>query len=191
LFLVVLPIILISCNSGYKKIDGKWAYVSYDEGNWEDKHFLDVDSLTFKVLPDVRYAKDQSKVFFEGRIIDYAISSSFRVIGNEYSADDSNVFLREFLIVDANSKTFKLLRIPYSRDNEHIFCGTVPLFVDDIESFEVTEIEKGYVIQPLEVFIRDNPEYARIDTLKHKYMIYGLGAAKEGKSKFKGFKKIN
>jgi hypothetical protein len=190
-FFVLLPIKLISCSSGYKKIDNKWAYITYDEGNWGDKHMMNVDHQTFKLLDDKRYGKDHSKVFFEGQLIENADSKTFRIIKNDYSSDNYQVYLKTYVIINADPKSFKLLKFPYARDNKHVYCGTIPMEVNDMEHFRVTEGSSSIGIQPSEVFIKENPGYSYIDTLKYKYIIYGFGLAETPTEKFTGYKKIN
>jgi hypothetical protein len=190
LILIILPLKFLSCSSGYKKVDGKWVYISYDEGNWADKHYLEVDHQSFKTLEDKRYGKDNFKVFFEGNLIENAESKSFRIIGHDYSADDYQVYLRILPLIGADPKSFRSFKFPYTRDNEHIFCGTVPIKVEDIEHFKVTKKDNSYSTQSVELFIKQNPEYSYIDTSKYKYITFFFCEAKTTTEKFKAFKKI-
>ena len=189
LFLIILPLKFISCSSGYKKVDGKWVYISYDEGNWADKHYLDVDHQSFKILEDRRYGKDNFKVYFEGNQIENADSKSFRIIGNDYSADNSFVFLKICPLIDADPKSFKQLKYLYSRDKLRVYCGTIPMKVQDIEHFKVIKSDNSFGIQPSEIFIKDNPDYSYIDSAKYKFVIYAFGEGETPTEKFKGFKK--
>lgn len=189
ILLILLTVILASCNAGYKKVNNKWAYVTYDEGSGKRTNFLDIDERTFEILKDNEFAKDKSTVFFQGNQIYHADSRTFIVIGNGYSKDDFNVFLDCETVVEANPKTFRQFAFPYSRDNNHIYCGTIPLAVNDIENFKVT---KGSEMQTSELttnFIKDNPEYSFLDTLKYKGVIYGEGQAKTSTEIFEGYKK--
>jgi len=190
LFLIILPLKFISCSSGYKKVDGKWVYISYDEGNWADKHYLDVDHQSFKILEDRRYGKDNFKVYFEGNQIENADSKSFRIIGNDYSADNSFVFLKIYPLIDADPNSFKPLKSLYSQDKKHIFCGTIPLILKDIEHFKVVKNDYSYGIQSSEIFIKENPDYSFIDTSKYKYIVYAFGEAETPTGRFKGFIKV-
>lgn len=190
-FLIVLPIKFLSCTSGYKKIDGKWYYVSYDEGNWADKLDLEVDHNSFKVLNDNRFGKDGTKVFFEGKRLEKANAPTFKLVGNDYSADNNSVYYKTYPLFGANPRAFKLLKFPYSQDNANVFCGNIPMKVDDIGQFRV--MKKGTVtfIQPLEVFLLENKEYADLDSSICKFVIFADGEAETNTSKYKGFKKIN
>jgi hypothetical protein len=185
---VIIPLKIMGCSSGYKKVDNKWAWVSYDEGNWGDSTFLEVNYNSFKVLSDTRYGKDDSTVFFEGKPIHNADSKSFRIINKNYAADDSQVYLISYLVFGANSATFKPLRFPFSRDDKTIFCGSVPMKVDDLEHFRVTKSDPSYHIQPMEVFIKENSRYNELDSFSCRYVIIGYGEAKTKTEKFKGFK---
>jgi len=189
ILLILMTVIFTSCNPGYEKVENKWAYVTFDEGSGKRTNFLDIDESTFEILKDNEFAKDKSKVFFQGNQIYHADSRTFIVTGNGYSKDDFNVFLDCETVVDANPKTFIQLDFPYSRDNNHIYCGTIPLAVNDIENFKVT---KGSGMQTSELtttFIKDNPEYSFIDTLKYKVVIYGEGQAETSTEIFVGYRK--
>ena len=133
--------LLISCNSGYTKKEGKWVWISYDEAagkrvNEIDKH----DFETFKILGDENYAKDKNSVFYIGRIIKNADPKSFEVLNNGYSKDLNNVFLDNETIIFADPKSFEQLEFPYSKDKNNIFCGTLPLEItaNEVSEFIVT-----------------------------------------------------
>lgn len=189
--LIVLPIKLLSCTSGYKKIEGKWYYVTYNEGNWADRHNLDIDYNSFEVLSDPRFGKDNTKVFFEGRLIEHAHSPTFKLIGKGYAADHIHVYYQSYLITGASPEGFKVLKYPYSRDNKTIFCGNVPMRVDNIDQFKVKKKGAATFIQPVDKFIKENIGFENIDPAMCKYVIYANGEAETKTSKYKGFKKID
>jgi len=189
---------IISCNSGYDKQDGRWVWISYDEG--AGKRINDIDPHhfeTFEVLNNEKYARDKNSVFYIGRIIKSADPKSFEVIGNEYSKDAKNVFLDDKTIVFANPKTFNQLEFPYSKDDSYVFSGTIPLELDknDIKEFVVTN-ENGLMSSSkttilLSHFIDQNPEYQWLDTLNIDAVIIGEWATgKTMKRKFKGYKEV-
>jgi len=190
-FLILLPIKLLSCTSGYKKIDGKWYYVSYDEGNWAGKHNLDINHETFRVLDDKRFGKDGVKVLFEGNCIEKANATTFKIIGNDYSADNVRVYYRSYTLFGANPNGFKTLKFPYSRDNKTLFCGNIPMKVDHIDQFTVRKKGSTVFIQPLEVFLKENNEFMDLDSSICKFVIFADGEAETQASNYKGFKKIN
>ena len=164
-----------SCNSGYSEQNGKWVWISYDEGvgkriNQIDEHDLE----TFEVLDNEKYARDKNSVFYIGRIIKNADPKSFEVIGNDYSKDLDNVFLDAETIIFADPNTFRQLNFPYSRDSLKIFCGTIPLQLDEneVDEFVVADGDESMSSSTstilLSHFIDMNPDYTWLDTLNIK-----------------------
>jgi hypothetical protein len=177
-------------NPGYEKVDNKWAYVSYDEGAGKGIISLQVDESTFEIMNDKEYAKDKSKVFFQGNQIEGADSKTFKVLEKGYSCDKYQVYMDLETVIGANPKHFKLMEYPYSRDEKTIFCGTIPMTVNDKKGFKVTK--KGDMISSelTTTFIQENPDYSYIDTLKYKGVIYTIDSEAETISeKFQGYKK--
>lgn len=189
LFILTLNLTLVSCSKGYKKIDGKWAYVSYDEGAGKRVNYLNVDNETFSILKNKDFATDKNNVFRMGGIIDNADPQSFYVLDKGYSADKNNVFLDFETVIDADPKTFKLLDFPYSKDNKKIYCGTLPLLTSDIEGFVVVESGTMKTNEMTSNFIKFNPEYSWIDTLKYSGVVYGQGLGRTKNETFDGYKK--
>lgn len=189
-FILTLTLTLVSCSEGYKKIDGKWAYVSYDEAVGKRVNYLDVDNKTFKVLKNKEFASDKNNVYLVGGIIKNAEPKSFHVLDNRYSSDEDNVFLDYETVINADPETFKILDFPYSKDNKRIYCGTLPLLTSDIENFVVVESGSTKTNELTSNFIKSNPEYAWIDTIKYKGVIYGNGKGNTKNETFDGYKKI-
>jgi len=188
--LASLTVFLIGCSEGYKKVDGKWAYVSYDEGVGKRVTYMDVDQATFETLDNKGYAKDKNNVFLTSGKIDNANPETFHVIGNGYAADNKNVYLDRETLIDAEPMTFEQLDFPYSRDNKNVFCGTLPLDISNLESFKVTKSSSSKSTVLTTHFIELNPEYSFIDSIRYKGIIYGYGTAKTDNEKFDGYKKI-
>ncbi len=196
---ILLMLILVSCNPGYQKEDGKWVWISYDEAvgkrvSQVDKH----DYETFEVLNNENYAKDKNSVFHIRSKIEKADPNTFEIIEKGYSKDKNYVFLDSEIVINANPQTFQLLEFPYSKDDAHIFCGTVPLNLknEEIEEFQVTNEDelmsnvKSSTL--LSSFIKRNPEYKWLDTLGIKGVILGQFATGEtNDKKFKGVKELN
>src|SRR6185503_5121047 len=65
--LISLPLISIlftGCGQGYKKENGRWAWVSWDEAVGRRVQFIDgADNGSFRVLSDKEYAADQKSVY--------------------------------------------------------------------------------------------------------------------------------
>lgn len=136
---------LAGCGTGYQKIDGKWTYVTWDEGNGRQVHKLDVDHETFEVFRKNReYGRDKNRVFYVLEEVKGADPESFRILSDEgYAADNAHVFLYEQLIAGADPVTFKIIKTPYGRDTKRVYCGSVAMDVDDINRFEPIQCEEG------------------------------------------------
>ncbi|RKS89643.1 DKNYY family protein [Flavobacterium limicola] len=189
LFLFLLTFLITSCNPGYRKIDNKWAYVTYDEAAGRRVRYIEVDNETFEILKENDYAKDKSKVFYTGTIIPTADSKTFNIIGQGYSKDNFQVFMDNEIMIGANPLSFKMLDYPYSRDDNTIFCGTIPMDVKDVENFKVIRTSGGKTTALSSHFIKFNPEFSFIDTLKYNGVIYGDGQGETLTEKFDGYKK--
>lgn len=189
IFLLIVFLTFTSCSSGYKKVDGKWAYVSSDEADLKRVNYLPVDNATFKLLKDTDYAVDKDNVYLLGGIIKNADPRTFKTLENGYSADSFNVFLDNETLIDADPNTFKILDFPYSQDAKKVYCGTLPLLTSDIEEFVVTESGSMKTIELTSNFIKFNPEYSWIDTTKYKGVIYGEGNGQTQNEIFDGYKK--
>ncbi|MDY0088894.1 MAG: DKNYY domain-containing protein [Flavobacteriaceae bacterium] len=185
----ILILTLVSCSEGYQKIDGKWAYVSYEEAVGKRINYLDADNETFTILKNKEFATDKNNVYFVGGKIENAEPSSFVVLENGYSADKNNVFLDYETVIEADPKTFKLLDFPYAKDNKKIYCGTLPLLTSDINGFIVVKSGSIKTNELTTSFIKFNPEYAWIDTIKYKGVVYGEGIGKTNNEQFNGYKK--
>jgi hypothetical protein len=180
---------LIGCSKGYEKTDGKWTYVSHDEGAGKRVKYLNVDNATFKILENKDYAKDKNHVYLNGEQIRNADPKTFHYLSEDYSADKNNVFLDLETIINADPKTFKILDFPYSKDSKKIYCGTLPLMTSDIENFIVIKPGSMKNTELTASFINLNPKYSWIDTLKFSGVIYGDGEGRTKREKFDGYEK--
>src|SRR5882724_10221466 len=65
--LILLPlfcILLTGCSAGYKKENGKWAWVSWDEAVGRRVVFVEgAESSSFRVLRDSEYGADRNAVY--------------------------------------------------------------------------------------------------------------------------------
>ncbi len=192
--------LLTSCQEGYKKENGEWVWISYDEA--VGRRITKVESAdieTFKILENKNYAVDKNAVYYMTRQIKNANPKTFSILTNNgYSKDDKKVFLDWDEVVNANPKTFQLLKFPYSKDNNHVFCGTLPLQLpkDEINEFKVTNenelMSDGRTSILLSHFIDRNPDFDWLDTLGIDGVIVNTFATGQtNKRKFKGFREIN
>jgi hypothetical protein len=143
-FLISLPLISIlftGCGQGYKKENGRWAWVSWDEAVGRRVQFVDgVDNGSFHVLSDKEYAADQKSVYHRNLRIQSADPASFRRIDRFYWRDANSVFFVDAEIPGADPETFKpLSKYPWSRDKTDVYTGTTALHVRDISSFTLLQ----------------------------------------------------
>lgn len=190
---IIFAIILFGCGAYYEKVDGEWSYVTIDEGHGKRIFPLDADEATFEILRDSRYAKDKNYVFFKGDTISKADPLSFSLLdGGFYAKDKTHVFLRANICPNANPKTFQEIEFPYAKDDKTIYCGTIPMFVTDIEDFKVLKGSSAMSITLKEIFIEENGErYQFLDTLDIWNVTYGEGRARTSTQYFEGYKQVD
>jgi hypothetical protein len=132
-------------STGYKKINGKWSYVTWDTAAGTAVHDLKADNDTFLVLGVGEYAKDRRRVFYGSSDIEGADPATFELLdAKPYSKDKVNVYLFKHRIRGADPATFKVFASPYGRDASKAFCGTVPMDVDDIDSLQLAKDFGGW-----------------------------------------------
>ncbi len=199
LILLLTIITLTSCQTGYKKVDGKWVWISYDEA--VGKRITEIESAdveTFKVLSNNNYAVDKNNVYYMTRPIKNANPKTFSILNTDgYTKDDKRVFLDWDEIIFADPTSFELLTLPYSKDKTNIFCGTIPIRIpiDEIDEFKVTNTDKLMSSTRSTIlkrhFVETNPDFAWIDTLNiDGVIIYEFATAETNKRKYKGHKQI-
>jgi len=144
----VLGLSLLSCKGpqkGYQEVDGKWVYVT-DHGRGSDKIFtpLSVDRASFEVFGQKGYAKDKTRVFSQGIVIEGAHVPSFEPLPKSengiYARDKQRVYLMGFPLRDADPKTFKIIKGIYGKDRSYVFCGTLIIEGADPAKTEILEI---------------------------------------------------
>jgi len=142
--LIVLPlfcILLTGCSGGYKKENGKWAWVSWDEAVGRRVQFVEgAESSSFHVLRDSEYGADRNAVYHRNLRITNAEPGSFRRIAKFYWRDEKRVYFVDAEIPGADPKTFKpFSKYPWARDKSDAYHATIPLHVQDISSFKLLE----------------------------------------------------
>lgn len=194
LFGFILSFCLLSCNTGYKKVDGEWSYVTWDEGHGRRVHPLTVDDATFSVFKKNKaYAKDKNHVFYQGKVIPDADPSSYNLLKKEFFAKDKNhVFLFYYKIEGANPETFMELKFPYGKDDKTVFCGTIPMNVHNIDEFKVVRSSKSYATIAKDIFIESNaPDFNFLDTLQTDMIVHSWDAtAKTNAQSFEDYKEV-
>ena len=184
--------IFTGCISGYKKVDGRWAYVTWDEaaGRRISPLLVDVDNL--QKLKKKEYAKDKNYVFLRGHVIPDADPATYTLIdGSHYAVDKDNVYLFYYKVPCADPKTFVVLGFPYAKDASTVYCGTLPLNVQNIDEFEVIQSSGNTTITDAKAFIQRNKEYSYLDTLQLDAVVYGDGTAQTKSKKFDSYRVVD
>jgi hypothetical protein len=192
LFVLIFLLLFLSGCGGYLYENKNWVYVTYDEAVGRRVEKLNVDKDTFVILKNKSYAKDKNKVLFEGRVIEDANPNTFQVINNDgYSKDANYVFVDLEKVVNGNPQTFICLDFPYSKDEKTVYCGTLPMFVKNINEFKVTKRGEGKHTTLTSYFLKSNPDYSFIDPKKYKGVIYSDDSKGETEDqKFEGYKQV-
>ena len=113
---------------------------------------VDADAATFRAMPDkiyqhTIYGRDASKVFCEGKVLENALPTSFRVLPHpndnyvEYATDNVRVWSQCEWIEEADGATFSRLEGEYAKDATHVFSNKGVMKDADVETFEVIFVE--------------------------------------------------
>lgn len=201
--LLLIVLWISSCQSGYKKQNGQWAWVTYDESAGKRVKWMEgIDNSSFRVLKNDNFGADNFSVFYQGIKIKQANPNGFVTLTDNtfgYAKDAQHVFLDIEVILKADPKSFEVLEFPYSRDKNDIYNGTLPMGLDkkEVEEFTVTNEDKmmagSKTTSLLDYFIEYKPEYAWIKEYSPdtKFVIVGSSGTATTKSrKFKGLKEL-
>lgn len=188
---LALVLLLVGCDTGYQKIEDNWFYVTVDEGHGRRERPLTADVATFHVLENKAYARDKDQVWYQGQLVSTVDPATFELLnGGNYARDKDHIYLFTYPVINADPTTFEALKFPYARDANTIFCGTLPMQVGAVEEFKVKQSSKGYSITLKEVFTRDYPEYAYLDSLPVQAVVTGYGSGHTKTEEFDGFQKV-
>ena len=102
-------------------------------------------------------------------------------------------------VIGADPETFEVLECPYAKDKRDAYNGCLPLYVDDVETFEVLDGNGGINITPLETFL--HPGFYSEETVLYNIEKYGFlksgpvlysngGRAKTDRQYFEGYRLI-
>ena len=153
LAVALVGLVLSGCGSksGYRKVNGRWAWVGWNMGVGRYEIPLKADNDSFVILADPKYAKDRSHVFYEARVIEDADPGSFVLLptvvgqaGQLYAKDRYRVYLKGYSIIGADPASFALIDPPYARDSVRVYCGTVPMEGSDPASFQILRNTGGW-----------------------------------------------
>jgi hypothetical protein len=105
-------------NSGYY-VRGSTIYYHPGFGIGEPFKLPDVDRTSFVVL-DERYAKDVTRVFYNGSPIPGADSATFELLASPFSRDANHIYASGTIFSD-DPENFEILDENLSRDSQHIY----------------------------------------------------------------------
>ena len=129
------------CTEGYKRENGRWLWVSWDEAAGKRVVIIDtIDAANFHPLSDPAYAADNNCVYHRSMIIKNADPRTFRPIAKYYWRDAKRVFFVDSEIIGADPETFRpLSKYPWARDNHDVYTGTTAMHVQDISTFTLLQ----------------------------------------------------
>jgi hypothetical protein len=142
---VVWFFLFIFRHEGYKVKDSKVFFVDWNAGRGMKEILLNADAKTFKDLGG-NYAKDKTRVFFAGRVIESADPESFLQIQvdtskveNVFSKDKNYVFQYEHILKHADPQTFVTLAHGYTKDKNYVYHSLSIVDQADAETFVMLE----------------------------------------------------
>lgn len=175
--------------TGYQKSGGNWVFVTWNEGSGRVAHTVEgADSETFEIVLKDEYAKDTKSVYFKAKRIEDADPSTFKVETEHpyvYGSDKNRVWLEDIVVRGADPDTFEMLTFPYSRDRSQIYCGTLPMKIQNVDSFEVldggsslrTQFKKGNWLKE---------QYDEVDVSQDNPLCTGDGWARDDQAYYCG-----
>lgn len=185
---ILIALLLISCNTGYKVEKDKVYYKYWNAGMGIGSSTFEIigaDAQTFKVLEIENYAIDKNRAYYQGKPILNSNSKTFVPILDYYAKDKYHAYMEASIIEKADAKSFEVIDGgPYSKDNKDYYFDTIALNVNDIHSFKIlnkTEeygywakdkthyyiISEKYILADYESFINIGNGYA-----KDKFKVY-------------------
>jgi len=202
-FLVVIAIIVLICFSIYNK---EKPYYSYENGTWNYVWYsfgqggkqispIDVNKDEFRKMKYKNFARDDESVYFKASKIEGSDPDTFEVIstkGRQHYAKDKNfVYIYSddggiYRVIGADPETFEVLDFPYAKDKNDAYNGCLPLYVDDVNKFEVIEAGGISKISSIETFLGTaiNPEdVAKYNNEKYSFINSAVLYSDEGKAK--------
>ncbi|WP_312648949.1 DKNYY domain-containing protein [Aminipila sp.] len=213
---MILYLLYSTFKPGYVYENSTWNYVSYDEGVGRRVEPINVNKDEFKVLNYPDFARDDQSVYFTYEKIEGSDPDSFQIINNNgryrYAKDKNNVYVYAsdgsylYKVINADPNSFEVLEFPYSKDKDDAFCGCLPLFVDDVNKFEVLEFTDCAIMSSAGSFLGTEcdsiDKYSEYERNMHEYnhRIYGFitdrvfyseeGKAKTDKLTYEGYKLV-
>jgi hypothetical protein len=170
--------ILIARLPWYRKIDGKWSYVTWDEGHGYHTYPLGADEATFEVLENGKYAKDKNKVYYQRYPLPGADPSTFTIIskGEDYAKDKNKVFYQGTVIPGADPNTYHLLKgTHYAKDKDQVYIYSSPIISADPQTFTAIKFpyardKNNIYCGTLKLDVQNIAEFEVIEPAKYLYV---------------------
>lgn len=135
LILFFIPIILSSCNLGYKVENDKVYYKYWHSGMGIETRTFEIigaDAKTLKIFENDNYAVDKIQAYYKGKPILKSDPKTFVAILNYYAKDDYHAYYNSDIINNADGKSFTVIDGgPYSKDKNDFYYDTTALKVAD------------------------------------------------------------
>lgn len=192
--LILIPLVLSSCEMGYKNDGKEVTYHSWNEGTGHTFFRVKADPATFEDLGD-NYGRDKHHAFLEGSIIEGADGATFKYLGHCYSVDANHVFCYDTIMSTADPKSFKVHSALLTEDKkDYYWCGNAIQVVDkktfivlgDIDNWETLwgkDKKNGYYLGSGTVSLADVASFHPIKVTRG--MMSGAYAADKKRVYFK------
>jgi hypothetical protein len=136
--MIAMALWLTACNVGYQQVDGQWMYVTLDESNGRrEAPIEDADATSFERLGRSEFARDRSRVYYRGSVLEGADAGSFEHLKGSYWRDANRVYYFDHPLPGSDPVSYRLLRDDWGRDDHNVYVGADPVNPKDISSFEI------------------------------------------------------
>ncbi len=164
LVLLLATAALTACNTGYQQINGQWMYVTLDESQGRRENpIAGADAATFERIERSDFARDRSRVYYQGRVLEGADAATFEHLKGNYWKDRNRVYYFSRPLAGADPGSYRLLRADWGRDNRNVFVGADAVDPKDIGTFEV--VNDNWARDSLWYYPAQYGRYAPIETL--------------------------
>ncbi len=131
---MLLVAVLLSSCVGYVKKDGVVYYRDCNEANVCSERKIDADAKTFETLKD-GFARDKSRVFKNGDVIEGADAETFTVMKFPFAKDKNHAYYCGKVIKSSTGQNFEIINDDYSKNDIDVFYRTNPLNVCSVKEF--------------------------------------------------------
>ncbi len=180
---------ICGCAPGYKKEQGQWAFIYWNEGNGRSVALVkEADAASFEQIKPPEYARDKNHVYWRGDIIASADPLTFEPVAGRYTKDNQHVFIDQRIVEGANPATFQKVRGEeiLGRDKNDFYYGNEPFHVADMASFKI--INDGWAKDDQAYYAYGHFHYTRRTDCDHASMkiLNGYWARDKNRAYYQG-----